>query len=551
MERWSRSAGCALLLLLAGGLEGQQTPLQEARAHLQAGKPQAALEVLRGLGRRRARRADVLRLATEVHHALGNHLQVVNQAGRYLAKQPGDAQVLVWQGEALLALGQRRGPDTEDGRAYVEQALGAAKEALQTGTGPPGAVTLEARALLALGRPDAALEAARRAADRNPDVLRRRLLVALVLEARGEPGEAVALLRSLEKKHPGAGWIPCERGLIHERQGQEAEARRAFARALRAPDLDAARRRVAGERVWLHWARRRDWEGAREVVQGWLESHPRDPLAHWWRGYLAELQGRTAKARGWFERAWELSGGELGRAALHLGHLLAEDDEERAVELLGEAVRLATRPRPGIMSAEDRLIALAKEHFLGGRLRRAAGILRSAAQHRTRHHTLLQNLGYVLRELGSRVQKEGHEEEALELWKEAARHYVRASELVLESGEPERVKAQILNDTGIMFHYHLGQQVRGAAYYMQALEHDPDYVDALENLGQVACERKRWKEAVALFDRVLELVDKRPKSERLRRLALKKLEEERASSGEGDGGEEEGREEGAEDPNRS
>ena len=62
----------------------------------------------------------------------------------------------------------------------------------------------------------------------------------------------------------------------------------------------------------------------------------------------------------------------------------------------------------------------------------------------------------------------------------------------------------MLNDTGVIYDYQLGNVEKGVEYYRQALQNDPEYKDALENLGLCFNKLGKYEEAIPLFQKVLD-----------------------------------------------
>jgi tetratricopeptide (TPR) repeat protein len=305
---------------------------------------------------------------------------------------------------------------------------------------------------------------------------------------------------------PGEGWIPAERGAVHLRAGQREEAIRAFTDAVKAASLDPSTSRSVGMQVWDLFGIHRDFEGGHAFVASWLKAHAEDPHAWWWRGYLHELAAEAGDAEAAYRKSWELSGRKHGEAALHLGLYAARrGDEKAATPLLEASLRLGARPRPETLPAVEALIGIAGTHMEKGRLPRAIELLKGALPFAADHPLLRQNIGFFLRELGSQEAAKRNLSRAKALWKESAEHYVIAAEQILQSEHTPNRKAQVLNDTGLMFHYHLESLDRGIAYYERALEHDPEYLDALENMGVAMGQKGRWQDALGWFDRVLAL----------------------------------------------
>jgi tetratricopeptide (TPR) repeat protein len=497
------------------GLSWAQDLQAEAKKLIETGRYSEALKQLEKLPVLRPPRPEVSRLWAIAWSGTGDWEQVIAYGAPYLQTTPTDGAIQVKVGEALFNLGRAPEQRADKAQAYAEQALECAEAALRVKSDDWAALGLKVRTLVFLGKTPEAVALAKPLPEQAPGHPPAWKLLAFAHEAAGAVGDAVAVLREAERSASGEGWPLLERGLVHERAKQRDEAIRAFSDALKAPRLAEEDRRAAAERIWSLCAIHKDWPAATKMVDGWIEAHPPSALAWWWRGYLEELQGNLDVAEGTFQRAWELSQQSLGEAALHLGHAaLRHKDEKKALAFFSEALRLKAPVRQGTQSPADAIIGISQIRVEGGKPKEAAEILeRHGAQHAADHPILQQNLGFLLRELGSAEAGKKNLTKARDLWKKSARCYELASEAVLVSEHPDITKAQILNDTGLLFRYHLDQIDKGITYYRRALEFDPNYLDALENMGVAMLMRKEWAEAISWFDKVLAIAPHRKVSE--------------------------------------
>jgi tetratricopeptide (TPR) repeat protein len=504
-----RALSTTLLIgfLFLGGIRAQQVSLGDVEELLARERPQAALRALRRVAERGKEGKSHARLRLEAHRLAGQPERVAAFAPDYVERHPDDVEVQVWLGDALIDLSVGEGVSEQRAAAFREQALEVAEGALRARPDDLGAFDLELRALAWLARSDEAVALGRAAIEKAPEKAQLYLVLAEALEVGGEPGEAIGVLHAAAQRAPKDARFPTARGEVHWRASQHEEAGRAFNTAVRCAELDPETAALLGEYVWLAFAQYRDFAGAEGMVEGWLETHPKHPRAHWWAGYLRELQGDLEGAAKSYAAAWRLSDHKLGDAALHLG-LLAQrrDDAKTALPLLGAAIALGARPRPGTLKPQDAINALAQPHFVARRLKQAAEILEKYAVANDPYDPILQqNLGFVLREWGSLEAARKMKTRALALWKRSAKHYTRAAEEIVESDQPDLRKAQVLNDTGLMYHYHLGKRDEGIRWYERALDYDPRYIDALENLGRAWFEKKDYAQAILWFDRALEV----------------------------------------------
>lgn len=517
----------ALVFAVAARSAPAQDPQAEARKHIAEGRFAEAVKELGKLPRPKPANPEVARLWIEAFTGLRDWENVLHHGAPYLRTAPKDVAAQIRVGEALFNLGAATAGDAERAAAYAEQALECAEAALREKPDAWPALELKCRALVAVGKAEPAIAFALTLVESAPGDLRAHRLLAAAQESAGKPGEAVATLRGAERIAPGDGGVLFARAQVHERANQLAEAIRAVTEALRAARLSPDDLRGAAERIWSLCAIHKDFPGAHRIVDAWLEDHADDALAHWWRAYLHDLEGRFPEAEGEYQRAWDLSGRKLGEAALHLGHFAnRRGDAKSALPLFAEAIRLKAPVRAGVQAAEDALLVIAAPLVEAGKLKEAVDLLEKHGGKESSHPVLRQNLGFHLRELGSAEDGKRNKSRARELWKRSAEHYVVAAANAEISTLPDAQVAQILNDTGLMFHYHLEQPDRGIEYYQRAIEYDPNYLDALENMGVVLSEKKLWADAIAWYDRVLALAPKRAAS-----LAGKQRAEEAIAAG--------------------
>lgn len=121
-------------------------------------------------------------------------------------------------------------PDLEEGLSLARRGGRLAKKALDPELESEFDL-LEARALSGLDRPEEALQVLSRAAKAAPDEPAIQLELGIALYELCLFDEAKATLASAEAQDPDDPWISHQLGLLAERRGDEAEARRRFARA--------------------------------------------------------------------------------------------------------------------------------------------------------------------------------------------------------------------------------------------------------------------------------------------------------------------------------
>jgi Flp pilus assembly protein TadD len=224
-----------------------------------------------------------------------------------------------------------------------------------------------ARSLLAVGKPEEALEHARRAARLDPKSLEGTTLLGFALVAANQPGEAVACFRKVVAARPrdrdAHGGLAMAYAAL-----SDPRAEKEFQSVLAA----APEARYCWQYAEYLW-RIRDTERGNRQMERALEAAPGDPrllaaygMALFEQGRFPEAAGRLKEARAAGETSASLLT-RLGSAELENGHF---DEAER---VLREAVEAA----PGEVSARHRLGALL---LLVGRPEAARAELARAAE---------------------------------------------------------------------------------------------------------------------------------------------------------------------------
>jgi tetratricopeptide (TPR) repeat protein len=204
-----------------------------------------------------------------------------------LAESPRDADALLLRGNLLLAKG-----DAKDAIADLRAVLRDQPTAV-------GVLRVLARAHLANGEAALAEETLRRAVDAAPTDRDARLDLAGLLAQSGKPEQAVTLLEPLAKTAPN-----------------DLGVQQAFVQAaLRAKDAAAARR--AADRI--------------------LELQPNAPLAHYYAGLVAEVEGHRDDALGEYGRALALQPDSVDALTAQTRLLVAAKNAPEALKRLDAA----------------------------------------------------------------------------------------------------------------------------------------------------------------------------------------------------------------------
>jgi tetratricopeptide (TPR) repeat protein len=239
------------------------------------------------------------------------------------------------------------------------------------------------------------------------------------------------------------------------------------------------------------------------AFKAWSAAHPQDPLAYLWMGYTRFMERNVEEAITHYQKGFEISGKKHGGLALELGNaFMQKGDLAKAAEWYGTALKVQPEWPDYKAGPLWMLNGVAGTFVQKLEFQKAIEALEKNAfpAGNADWHTL-NNLGLFYRDWAGRGKKaegKSKNEKSLE-------YYLKASKLVLEdqSATPSE-KAQVLNDTGVIYDYQLGNIEKGVESYRQALQNDPEYRDALENLGLCFNKLGKYEEAIPLFQKVLD-----------------------------------------------
>lgn len=501
------------LLVLACTAAGQSRAMKAATAHLEVGRYAAAMAELAKLRTKERSSPEVARMKLRAWRGMSAFDKVVEAGKLWLSKRPKDGEVLRWVAEAMLELAAVEERKPLRAMGLREEAIARADAALRVNAGDAKALELKCVALTNLGKGKEALRLAAAKAKKRPGEVAFRLVHARALTWTGKVGDAIGLLNKAAASFPDSAALRIERCAVHVGANQRNEAVRALTEAVKCKQFTDDDRRNAGEYVWMVAGRHHLWDEAVVICDAWIKAHPDHGRAHWWKGYMLERAGRSHDAIACYRQAWKTGGERVPEAAYHLGILVGLAGQlDECLKMLGEGIRLNAPVREGVRTPDHALITLGGVYVSARNFEQAAKVLSVGAEYLPDAYELQQNLGFCLRELGGQQAAKKKRALARRSWKKSAEAYERASAAVRVADVEPSKKAQILNDTGLIYHYHLNLTAKGIKLYKEALSHDPTYVDALENMGVAKLKQKKWKDAITWFDKVLKLVPNRPAS---------------------------------------
>lgn len=404
--------------------------------------------------------------------------------------------------------------------SYYEDALSFTTSALALKPDDADTWALQGELCHLLSRPKESAESYARASALKPDDVSWIFFTARGRSLSGNHGTAVELMDQAIKLQPGEAWLHREKGAFLAASGTPTapeQAVQAMAAALKAKNLDDQTRNQAPLAI-DGLVGRANPNAAKPLIQGWCEAHPRDSYAWWWAGhYDAQLKDFDGAVKN-FGKAFDVSGGTLASAAVSAGECQAmlagiANPESVDGEKLEKAAAWMSKAAAvqGWNWPDPNATPIAKIQIWAGPLSEA-GKMEAAAALLEKHALplakddwrTLNSLGFFYRELGGPQGTKSSK--AKELWTKSREFYVRASESVLKDASAQPAsRAQVLNDTGLMYHYHFDDIAKGVEYYKKALTQDPEYIDALENLGLCLNILGKYEEAKSYFQRVLKI----------------------------------------------
>ncbi len=276
--------------------------------------------------------------------------------GRVLTRDPLNPEAMLLSGQLRLAKGEPdkavedlekmqavypRSPQTDYQLGLAFVAKGDAGKAIDAFNHALSLAPdfIEARYMLAelsirKGDLGTAIVALKKVLEQRPGLLQPWILLADAYRAQGNFSDALAVYRRLEAANPKSPLAPLLSGLVLEQQGQLAEARQAFTRAIElAPDSLQALEQLVDLDV-----RAKEYPAALQRVQSRLAQNPKDAGLQLLLAKIYLAQRDTAQAEAALRKAIELKPdsptGYLLLARLYLG----TDQQEKALANLAEVV---------------------------------------------------------------------------------------------------------------------------------------------------------------------------------------------------------------------
>jgi superkiller protein 3 len=309
----------------------------------------------------------------------------------------------------------------------------------------------------------------RKALEFEPGHLGASLNLAAILERGGGADAAREILESVaEDGRDARVWTALAR--LAGKTGDGDREKEAWTRAVLAAPADA----VTYDGLWRVTAVKKRFADFEKAMARVLEAHPDAYLAHYFLGFAYRYTGRPKEAIAAFTKTLEINPEEI-QARVKIADILSEDlrDPDGSISHYLEALK----SDPENERARVEVARLALNKAAGGDLdeaHRLFTVLREAQPNEPSHTA---NLALVEKELGRPE---------------------RGVELYLEAEERFPFNARLANDRGLLL-MGLGREDEAIAAFEKALNRDPEFLDALENLGAYSRLRGDRDAAVTRF----------------------------------------------------
>jgi tetratricopeptide (TPR) repeat protein len=221
-------------------------------------------------------------------------------------------------------------------------------------------------------------------------------------------------------------------------------------------------------------------------------------------GYVRFMEKNYDEAVTNYQKGFDASGKKNAGIALELGNAFAaKGDLPKSAEWYGTALKLQPEWPNYEMGPVWKLNGVAGGYIQKLDYAKGIDVLEKHALPAGLQdwHTM-NNLGLFYRDWADRGGKKSSDGKSKN--EKSLDYYLKASKLVMEDeGASTKEKAGVLNDTGVIYDYQLGNTEKGIEYYRQALQVEPKFGDALENLGSCFNKLGKYEEAIPLFEKVL------------------------------------------------
>ncbi len=493
---------------LVGGLRAQEGPsadelLAKAKKAVAAGNWEESFQLLEDNFAAIAKHPEGMLILAESATMVGDTDKAMTFAIKAVQLNEKLPKAHELAAKAFLTRGdQARGEGSSADRVegFYEEALSFAESLIALDAKVATGHGLKGEALYWLNNQPAAAAAFEAAAKADPKNTQWLSLAARSLQASGKVDEARAMLTKATEMGGAEGSAWRDRGRAELAAKDHSAAAQSFSKALTMKTSDDQVLRDSALGVWNALGATKQFDKGQAIMESWCEARPELPMAHWWRGYFLASQNKHPEALAAYKQAFAKSNESYPQAALEAGNTeWAAGRHEEAAKWFGTAQKLLEVDSADNRQAVNRFLVLLGPIFMGNEYEKGMSICEAYVKSGPENQAVFNNLAFAYREVASKKRSQ-------DLYRKSKDYYEKASELVVvDPTATPRLRAQVLNDTGLIYHYHLDDLAKGIEYYRKALTHDPEYKDALENLAMCLAKLGKHEEAKGLFEKVLEI----------------------------------------------
>jgi tetratricopeptide (TPR) repeat protein len=439
---------------------------------------------------------EAMFLRARINYALGEYGRTTTYADAAIKLDPSNFDVHMLSGNAFFAAGDLARDDGSSSQSRVmgfyRNSADSFAKAAELKPADPTPLAYRGHALFWVGED---------MLDKSAEAFEKALAI------REEGGFFFGLARTLAAK------AEAEDRLANDKKSDDLRAKAAATRAkavatakkgLSTRVLDPVDADALAKIVFASAEKSKNYVEAFEAYKAWTEAHPKDSGAFVWAGFAKARQGDEAGASEHYAKAWDVSGRKNAVAAYELGlSHVRRGEHEKSCEWFAAAIDARPEGWDATEGPIGQLLGVGNAFAEKGDFAKATALVEKWALVRAKDSWRVHNnLGLWYRDWADRLGRRGGEAKAKN--EAALKHYAKAAELVVADPDASgNWKARVLNDYGVIFDYQMGDMERGLKEYRRALSFDPEWIDALENVGLCMNKLGKYEDAIPLFKKVL------------------------------------------------
>ncbi len=479
----------------------EDTPLSEARARLAAGRPHEALKAFNAARTENPDLAGAHVGAARCLLRLGRQVEAIVVLEKSEKGFPGNAEVLSVLGQAYFhearsLMQSRRRRTAGEIKFRLYDAAAKCEAATRLDPKNQRAFYFLGLAHLYLDPPEGekAVKALSTAATLEANDPECHFYLGLAHDHTGEfdraaraYGKSANIYRKKKDGRQYALTAFLRAGVCQAKTGDHGAAGRFFKAAFQLDPSSTA----TFQEIWKTYGTdRKRLKSGIEVLRMLHGTGESSPLPTYYLAFMLEALGNKSAYRMAIEAVLKTEeGARYPEAWARKGSFLYHEDrdEGRSERCCLKALDLDA----GNQTAYGVLQTMVSRHFAGRDLARAEDLTRKILRYQPKNGLEWSNLGLFLRD--QRRYRESHQ-----AYRKAVAH------------APDH--PQVLNDAGVVLHYHLDRSTEAMELYLKAVDLDPETIDALENLGVLHFDRAEYDRALQWFKKVLRIRPDRAKS---------------------------------------